>query len=246
MSRRAQPQGAPTVLGGADAIGDGDLAVLAQAGDGRAFADLLRRHGSLLHRVAFRCTRNAADADDVVQEAAVTIWRNLHALREPAKVRSWMVQITAREALSRATSARRHHELTEDIASVDGPEEAVDRFDLHDGVRAALGTLPEEQTRAWLLREAHGLSYREIAERLDAPESSVRGWLARARKQIQRSVDECCPTARPRAVAVTVPIAGGAIVLPDEMPVATLRRMRPDAVRTALGDDRAAFAGTES
>ena len=212
------------MLSSPDEVSDADLALRAQNDDGRAFADLLRRHGTALRNVALRYTRNAADADDVTQDAAIKVWRNLHALREPEKVRSWMLQITAREALSRVTTARQHHELTEDAASVNGPDDAVDRFDLHDGLRTALRALPEHQTRAWLLREAHGLSYREIAERLGASESSVRGWLVLARKRTQRSIDECCPAARPRAVEVTLPLGGDAspVVLPEAAAVATL------------------------
>ncbi|MGT2425078.1 RNA polymerase sigma factor [Amnibacterium kyonggiense] len=234
MSGRVQPQEVPAAPGGAEAADDADLVLRAQAGDGRAFAELLRRHGGVLRKVALRHTRNAADADDVVQEVAVTVWQNLHALREPAKVRSWMLQITARAALGRVTATRRHDELTEDTATVDGPDAALDRFDLHDGIRTALRALPEQQSRAWLLREAHGLSYREIAERLEAPESSVRGWLVLARKRIQRSVDECCPTARPRAVAVALPVGGDAppVVLPEEGPVATLPPTRSGATRS--------------
>jgi RNA polymerase sigma-70 factor (ECF subfamily) len=207
---------------------DADLATAAQSGEGSAFAGLLRRHGGLMRQIAFRYTRNAADADEVVQEAAVTIWRNLHALREPAKVRSWMLQITAREALRRVTAARQDAELTEDVVLVDGPDAAVDRFDLHEGVRKALRGMPEEHTRAWLLREAHGLSYREIAEQLDVTESSVRGWLARARKRIQSSVDECCPTARRRTVEVQLPIGGDAppVVVPESSAVAIARPSR--------------------
>jgi RNA polymerase sigma-70 factor (ECF subfamily) len=204
---------------------DVDLVRRAQTGDGSAFADLLRRHGAALRGVAFRYTRNAADVDDVVQESAVKVWRNLHALREPEKVRSWMLQITAREALSRATGARHDHELTEDVASVAGPDSGVDRFDLHDGLRTGLRALPEQHARAWLLREVHGLSYREIADRLDASESSVRSWLVLARKRLQRAIDECCPTARPRAVTVRLPIGGDAppVVQPASAPVATYR-----------------------
>lgn len=48
--------------------------------------------------------------------------------------------------------------------------------------------------------------YREIARLLDAPESSVRGWLATARKRVQSAIDECCPLARPLPTASGIPI----------------------------------------
>jgi RNA polymerase sigma-70 factor, ECF subfamily len=219
---------------------DAGLVLRARAGDGSAFADLLRCHGAAMRRVALRYTRNAADADDVVQEAAIKVWRNLDALREPEKARAWMLQITAREALGRATAARHDHELTEDAAAIAGPDLAVDRFDLHDGLRTALRALPEQQATAWLLREVHDLSYREIADRMDAPESSVRGWLVLARKRIQRAIHECCPTARPRAVEVRLPVGGDRppVVQPAAAPVATYPPTPPASPATASAGRR--------
>ncbi|GAA2753899.1 RNA polymerase sigma factor [Amnibacterium kyonggiense] len=214
-----------------DTATDLDLVLRARAGDGRAFAQLLRRHGAAMRAVALRTTRNGADADDAVQEAAVHVWRNLASLRDPEKARSWMLRIAAREAVRRVVGARQEHELDDDAASVAGPDLAVDRFDLHAGLRSGLRALPEPQARAWLLREAHGLSYREIAERLDASESTVRGWLVLARKRIQRSIDECCPTARPRAVSVRLPVGGDVppVVEAEPAPVATAPGLTPRA-----------------
>jgi RNA polymerase sigma-70 factor, ECF subfamily len=214
---------------------DAALALRAAGGDPSAFADLLRRHGEALRRTALRYTRDAADADDAVQEAVWKAWRSLDSLREPAHVRHWLLKIVVREAIA-AVGARRHdHELTEDAASAHGPDHSVDRFDLHAGILDALRAMPEQQARTWVLRQLHGLGYREIADRLGAPESSVRGWLVLARKRVQRSIDECCPTARPRPVSVVLPVGGDVppVVEPEVRPVAAVPApvLRPPRAR---------------
>lgn len=220
-----------------DAVDDASLVARARSGDARAFAELLGRHQDVLRRAALRRTRNAADADDVVQETALKAWQRLDSLREPGKVRAWLLQIAVREALSTVLARREDHELTDDAASVSGPDSGVDRFDLHDGLRAALRALPRHQARAWLLREADGLSYREIAERLDASESSVRSWLVLARKRVQRGIDECCPSARPSASVPSL-LQGGFAVPPVQAvkaPVAGLPPRTPDGRRSTAG-----------
>lgn len=223
--------------GQVDAVDDASLAVRAQAGDARAFAELLGRHQDVLRRAALRRTRNPADADDVVQETALKAWQRLDSLREPGKVRAWLLQIAVREALSMVTARRQDHELTDDSASVAGPDSGVDRFDLHDGLRVALRALPRHQARAWLLREADGLSYREIAERLDASESSVRSWLVLARKRVQRGIDDCCPSARPVAAAPSL-AQGGFAAPPGQVvkaPVAVFPPQGQDGPRPRAG-----------
>ena len=180
-----------------------------------------------MRRKALRHTRDASDADDVVQEAAVKAWQKIRTLREPAKARAWMLQIVAREALHLIDTRRQEHELTEDAAMVAGPDRDVDRFDLHEGIGTALRALPRQAAHAWILREVDGLSYRDIAGRLNAPESSVRGWLSAARKRVQEAIDSCCPSARPLPPVSGLPI--GTIATPLSRPTKSAVATYPPA-----------------
>jgi RNA polymerase sigma-70 factor (ECF subfamily) len=163
---------------------DGLLVARARDGDVRAFGTLLRRHERTLRRYIERLTRNPADTDDVLQETALIAWRRLDLLAEPDRVRAWMIRIATREALRVVTSRRPHDELTDDVALVEGADRPADQLDLRAALRDALDALPQQQARCWILRELGGYSYSEIAERLELPESTVRGSLAAARKSI--------------------------------------------------------------
>ena len=163
---------------------DALLVARAQDGDRRAFGVLLTRHEGTLRRYITRLTRNAADTDDVLQETALKAWKHLDSISEPAKARAWMIQIGTREALRFVTSRRQEHELADDDATVDGPDAGAQHIDTRRDLQATLDALPQQQARCWVLRELGGYSYREIAEQLEIPESTVRGALVAARKSI--------------------------------------------------------------
>jgi RNA polymerase sigma-70 factor (ECF subfamily) len=159
------------------------LASRAIDGDLVAFEVIAHRHGPLMRVLAANLLGSELESDDVVQEAFISAWRHLGELNDPARIRSWLMRIVSNRALDRIR-ARRHHD---DIDAADpvstGPstEALVEHRMQLDAVWIALGRLPADQRRCWLLRETAGYSYAEIAETLDIPVSTVRGLLARAR-----------------------------------------------------------------
>lgn len=167
---------------------DAFLVARAVGGDLRAFTTLLRRYNRTLRSYVERLTRNAADTDDVLQDAAVSAWKNLDSVRDPTRVRAWLIQVATREALRHLRDRRDTAELTDESIEVPGPETDVGYLDLRRELRAALDALPERQAQSWILRELGGYSYTEIAAELDIPESTVRGSLAQARKTILRTM----------------------------------------------------------
>ena len=236
-----------------DALPDADLALRARDGDARAFAVLMRRHDAVLRRTILWRTHNDADVDDALQETVLKVWQKLPSLREPAKVRAWILRIAAREALQLVTSRRPASELYEDSATIGGPDRLVDRFDLQEGLRSVLQQLPDQQARSWVLRELEGLSYRDIAERLAVPESSVRGSLVLARRRVQSAIDEMCPSARAATTGARgrVQQFAAPLVTPVKAPVATYppsaTGVEPRAaVVTALHEDLEVVAVPEA
>jgi RNA polymerase sigma-70 factor (ECF subfamily) len=171
---------------------DATLVVRAADGDVRAFEVLARRHGPLLRVFAAKMLRSNDESDDVVQESFLIGWRQLDALETPARFRAWMTQIVTRKALDRIRS-RRHHDDVDTIdppaAGAHSPERIVEARLQLDAVWQALDKLPDDQRRCWLLREASGYSYQEIAEALELPVSTVRGLLARARRFLLQEME---------------------------------------------------------
>lgn len=171
-------------LEGAD---DRMVAGRAADGDTAAFAVLVRRYTPMMRAYARRILPGSADVDDVVQDAFITAWEQLPQLEDLAHVKSWLMRTTSRKAIDRIRGSRAHADVTE--LEVPAPEQTAPprRAEAHAGVAAlgeALNHLPDAQRKCWVLREIGGYSYEEIAEQLDLSAATVRGLLARARKDI--------------------------------------------------------------
>lgn len=156
-------------------------------GDTDAFGEIVRRHSPLMRAYVSRIVGSLSEADDVVQESFVVAWRQLPSLRDRAALKAWLMRIASREALAhvRKRPVVADLDIMEPAAPVDAQPEAVAiRRAQLEALSAALGTLPENERRCWLLREVAELSYTEIANEMDIPVSTVRGYLARARSRI--------------------------------------------------------------
>ena len=138
---------------------------------------------------ARRLTRNAADADDVVQGTFERAFRSWRELREPKACRAWMFRIARNLHLNRQRAAvtRAELHLVEDEESV-APEMVVspaqvERLQAHD-LEAALDRLLPEQRDAVLLCDLWGFQYEEIASITGSPLGTVRSRIARGRVRL--------------------------------------------------------------
>lgn len=179
---------------GRDSLDDADdrtIASRAADGDLRAFEVLMRRYGSLLNAYATRIV-NPSDAEDVVQETLVTAWQELPDLKNPGSVRSWLITIVTRKSIDRLRVKRDQVPLEghEPEEPSDGPLQTTSANSLDEALSAALSELPDDQRRCWVLREISGYGYRQIADELDLPVSTVRGLLARSRKTLVQAMEE--------------------------------------------------------
>ena len=171
-----------------------DRIVAGRAADGdlHAFEVLVARYGSLLRAYARRILGSSSDVDDVVQETFIAAWNQLSQLENPAAVRGWLIRIVSRRSAD-VVRARRNHDDIDDhetlAATSESPESAAEADSRDSALMIALEALPEEQRRCWMLREVAEYSYDDIAEQLAIPVSTVRGLLARARKNLVREME---------------------------------------------------------
>ncbi len=156
----------------ADDVGDvgDDLAAL-QAGDDRAFERLVRAHIGRLHAVAMRLLQNPADADEVVQEAFLSAYRNLATFRGDARLETWLHRIVVNAALQRLRRRKRQ-------VGADSPSSSSSSG--HDGGGEVDGLLPRFQANGY-------------------PEHFHRPWVqtteelatrAETREQVRRMIDK--------------------------------------------------------
>jgi len=152
------------------------------------FLDCVSVHAPSLRRFARRLTRNRADAEDVLQDTLMRALERRAELRDPGRLRAWLLAIVRTSWLNSRRGLRNRLEVLEggrpgpgeDGARGDLEREILDRS-FTDELLLALEALPEEWRRTLWLREVEDLSYEEIARVLDCPLGTVRSRLARAR-----------------------------------------------------------------
>ena len=158
-----------------------------------------------LYSAALRMTRNAADAEDVVQEAFLKAYRAYHTFQAGTNLKAWLYRILTNTYINRyRKEARRPNEVdfdeVEDLylykrlgsaesgrASRSAEDEALEQF-VDADVKAALEELPDHFRMPVLLADVEGFSYKEIAEILDVPIGTVMSRLHRGRKALQKAL----------------------------------------------------------
>jgi RNA polymerase sigma-70 factor (ECF subfamily) len=170
---------------------------LVQAGDADAFEAVYDRHGAVAFSLAYRMVGSRAGAEDVVQEALLSIWRSrARYQRERGSVRTWILGIVHNRAID---ALRRNVVHDRRRASAEGLEErevAPERTDLEvirrdeaRTIREALGGLPGEQSRVIDLAYFGGFTHTEIAEMLDTPVGTVKGRMRLGLEKMRRALE---------------------------------------------------------
>lgn len=154
-----------------------------RAGDMQAFEALYRAYWPRLYAFAFRYVHSKDDAEDVTQEVFVRIWRGRAHWAPAGLVRNYLylsVRNAARDRLARAGVARRWR--VRQVATAVEIQSSPEAVELEAAVQQALDELPPKRSAVCKLRLIDGLTYAEIAGRLDISEKTVETQLARGLK----------------------------------------------------------------
>lgn len=158
-----------------------------------------------LYRAALSMTRNAQDADDLVQDTFVRAFQYFDQFRAGTNARAWLFRILTNLFINAYRRNKREPERSsfeelEDFylynrladANQSGgsepPEQAVLNKIQGDAVREAITKLPDEYRETVVLADIHEFSYQEISEMLEIPIGTVRSRLSRGRKLVQRAL----------------------------------------------------------
>ena len=161
-----------------------------------ALAALVSQYAGTLYRVAYSVMRNAADAEDAVQEAFLRVLRHRDTLDEVRDQRVWLIRIVWNMVLDRKRRAKTRPE-TDDVAELarvlpaDGlsAEERAAAAQHHAHVLACVEQLPAKERQVLMLSAFEELTSVEIAAVLGITESSVRSRLFRARNLMAGLLD---------------------------------------------------------
>ncbi len=179
------------------------LACAAQRGDKEALQQLLTHNWAWLKGLVYSILGDADDVDDVLQDICVRVITKIDTLREPERFRPWLAVLARRQALRHRQ--RRTRRVGFSPPNNDGgasstllgcDEETprladeIERKEQCEQILEALRSLPEKYREVFMLEYGSDLTYRQIAEILEIPVTTVQIRLVRARRMIYNRVAE--------------------------------------------------------
>ena len=193
----------PLANGAPAEIDDAALAARVIAGDSAAFELLMRRHNRRLYRLARSMLRNAADAEDALQEAYLSVFRSIAGFRAQSSLATWLSRVVLNECLGRRRRQTRRDTIVSIVSTTgdgeeedrampgpqsESPENALGRTELRLLLERKLDDLPEAFRTVFVLRCVEELSVEETAQTLGIPEATVRSRHFRARSLLREAL----------------------------------------------------------
>jgi RNA polymerase sigma-70 factor (ECF subfamily) len=176
----------------APAMDDSDEALMARIarGDEPAFRILARRHLPVVVGLARRILGNAAEAEDVAQEAMLRVWTYAPRWQPLAAFRTWLTRVAVNLCLDRKRRAPwvELEAAGEIVDTALGPGEKVEDEERERLLAAAIDRLPARQRTAIVLTYAEGMSNAQVAEVLGTSVSAVETLLVRGKQSLRRAL----------------------------------------------------------
>ena len=175
-----------------------DLVVQAQNGDRDAFAALVHVTSDRMYALATRILRDSDLAEDALQGALITVWRQLPTLRDPDRFEAWVRRLLVHACYAEARR-RRTWAANVRVLPIDGPAGQDDNLaiDDRDALDRAFRRLSVEQRAVFVLHYHVGLQLTEVAETLGIPAGTARSRLHYATRVLRAAIDaDATPVAR--------------------------------------------------
>jgi RNA polymerase sigma-70 factor, ECF subfamily len=161
----------------------------ASGGSNSALGALFALHGALVHRVAYRLTLSADEAEDIVQDVFVGLPEALGAYDGRGAFEAWLRKVTVRVALVRLRSARRRT-ATANIAQLHSARSSSDATLDRLALEAAMRALPNDLRVIFILRDVEGYSHTEIGALLGILPGTSQVRLHRARRRLRTLLED--------------------------------------------------------
>jgi len=168
-------------------VEDKQLLKLYIDGEIEALSELFKRHNSKMKTIAYRITKNNADAEDVVQNALISVMRSAHKFRGEAAVSTWLFRIVTNAAIDKLRSIKAHplYELPADLPLTTSE---ISVTDLSLDLVQALKSLPENQRNVVLLIDVAGWTIADVAQKLKCAPGTVKSRCHRAHAKLAQEL----------------------------------------------------------
>jgi RNA polymerase sigma-70 factor (ECF subfamily) len=179
-------------------LADEDVMQLVRRGDARAFEVIYERHSAAAFSLAYRMMGTRAGAEDVTQDAFLSMWRSgARYDRARGSVRTWVLGIVHHRAIDALRRATVHDRRRAGDEGIEERFEARERTDVEaarrqeaGAVRGALASLPADQVQVIELAYFGGFTHTEIADMLDAPVGTIKGRMRLGLKKMRERLGE--------------------------------------------------------
>ncbi|WP_420888784.1 RNA polymerase sigma factor SigW [Cohnella candidum] len=181
---------------------DTRLAKLARKGDQRAFAEIVSLYKDKLFHLAYRMTGNRQEAEDVVQDTFLRVFKNLERYDENQKFSTWIYRIATNLCIDRLRKRRSVYSLdaeSSDHEGLDGyamlpsddrtPESELLLSETQRVIHQAMETLPAKYKSVMVLRYLQDMSLQEISEVLDMPVTTIKTRVHRGREFLRKKLE---------------------------------------------------------
>ncbi len=179
-------------------LADEDVMQLVRRADAQAFEVIYERHSAAAFSLAYRMMGTRAGAEDVTQDAFLSLWRSgARYDRARGSVRTWVLGIVHHRAIDALRRATVHDKRRAGDEGIEERFEARERTDVEAArreeagtVRGALSSLPADQSQVIELAYFGGFTHTEIADMLDAPVGTVKGRMRLGLKKMKAQLGE--------------------------------------------------------
>ncbi len=163
-----------------------------KTGDNLAYDTLFKKYYAYLCMVVFRMTQDKVRAEDTVQEVMLEIWRKRETIQVNNAVKSYLHRAVRNKTLNQIRDQKMKFETEDQLKEVAStqstPLEKMDGEELQNVIKTAYESLPEKCRLVFTLVKYEGLSYKEVAEKLEISVKTVENQISKALKIIRKAI----------------------------------------------------------
>jgi RNA polymerase sigma-70 factor (ECF subfamily) len=186
---------------------DSELIERCLRGEESAWEKIVQRFRRKVFHIAYKFTGRHDEAEDLMQDIFLKVFKSLEKFNRDADFSTWLSSVARNYCIDHYRASKREREvLVHDLVAFDlapassgNPHRALEEGDRRSLLRRGLDRLPPKLREAVILRDLHGLSYQEMAEKLGLPEGTVKSRINRGREELARLLSKTAQAAPARS-----------------------------------------------
>lgn len=166
-----------------------ELIVRSLSQDADAYGQLVERYKTALYHHCFAIVRDEDVAEDIAQDTFIAAYYKLQSFDQSRRFSTWLFKIATNNALNSIKKSKKSTPITSElIATIVDKGALPEQNVFHQEIHQAVAKLEPKYQTVVSLYYWQGMGYADIAETMNVPEGSVKGWMNRAKKQLRKDL----------------------------------------------------------